>query len=160
MKLATLVYVRREGETLMMHRGRKPGDVHAGKWNGLGGKFDPGESPEQCAIREVAEESGLQVRNPRLRGVLTFPAFKDGEDWYVFVFVATEFAGQAWTESAEGALEWVSNKRLAELPMWEGDRVFLPLLDQPTFFSGRFSYRDGQLQSHEIHRHEVEPVGV
>ena len=87
MKLATLVYLRKDGKTLMMQRGRKPGDVHAGKWNGLGGKFEPGETPEECAVREVYEESGLKVQNPIMKGIITFPLFDKIKDWYVFVIV-------------------------------------------------------------------------
>lgn len=131
----------------MMHRNKKPGDVHRGKWNGLGGKLDAGESPEECVIREIREESGLTIIEPRLRGVLTFPAFKPGEDWLVFLYTATKFEGEV-VACAEGDLEWVSDERLAELPLWEGDRIFLPWLEQERFFSGKFTYVDGRLVSH------------
>ncbi len=90
---ATLCYVRTGGRTLMLHRNKKAGDIHRGKYNGLGGKLETGESPEECVKREVREESGLTLRDPRLRGVLTFPAFKDDEDWIVFVYTATSFEG-------------------------------------------------------------------
>ena len=93
MILATLCYIKKDGRTLMVHRNKKPNDMHAGKWNGLGGKFEPGESPEECIIREVREESGLQIRNPKLHGLLMFPDFK-GDDWYVFVFTSSEFDGR------------------------------------------------------------------
>jgi 8-oxo-dGTP diphosphatase len=144
---ATLCYVRSAGKTLMMHRNKKEGDVHRGKWNGLGGKLDAGESPEECVIRELREESGLTIIEPRLRGVLTFPAFKPGEDWLVFLYTATKFKGTVGA-CAEGDLEWVPDERLAELPLWEGDRIFLPWLDQERFFSGKFTYVDGRLVSH------------
>lgn len=144
---ATLCYVRRDGRTLMLHRNKKPGDVHRGKWNGLGGKLEPGESPEECVIREVREESGLAIEEPRLRGILTFPSFRPGEDWLVFVFTAARFSGTLG-ECAEGALEWVPDDALLDRPLWEGDRVFLPWLSQPRFFSGKFVYRDGALESH------------
>ncbi|MEJ5224059.1 MAG: NUDIX domain-containing protein, partial [Anaerolineales bacterium] len=88
MKLATLCYLRRDGHTLMIHRNKRAGDIHQGKWNGLGGKLNPGESPEQCVIREVREECGLTIRNPRYHGLLMFANFK-GEDWFVWVFSAT-----------------------------------------------------------------------
>ena len=93
MKLATLVYVQRNGQTLMLHRVKKQNDMHQGKWNGLGGKLEPGETPEECAVREVREESGLVARNPRLRGILTFPAFAKEEDWYVYLFTIHDFEG-------------------------------------------------------------------
>jgi len=145
---ATLCYVRSAGRTLMLHRNKKPGDVHIGKWNGLGGKLDPGESPENCVVREIREESGLTILEPRLRGVLTFPAFKSGEDWLVFVYTASRFEG-GLIACAEGDLEWVEDARLLELPLWEGDKIFLPWLERETFFSAKFNYRDGRLESHE-----------
>ena len=93
MKFATLCYIRRAGQTLMLHRNKKPNDMHEGKWNGLGGEFEPGESPEECITREVREEAGLDIRNPQLHGLLMFPDFK-GDDWYVFAFTASEFEGE------------------------------------------------------------------
>lgn len=149
MKLATLCYVKHNGHTLMLHRVKKQNDMHAGKWNGLGGKLDAGETPEACVIREVWEESGLQIRNPRLRGVLTFPAFANDEDWYAFLFTATEFEG-ALIDSAEGVLRWVPDGELLALNLWEGDRVFIPWLDQPHFFSGKFVYKAGKLEGYEV----------
>lgn len=133
----------------MLHRIKRANDMHQGKWNGLGGKFEPGESPEMCAIREVYEESGLTIRNPELRGILTFPDFCSGEDWYAFVFVARIFSG-ALIDSTEGVLQWIGDERLLDLPLWEGDRIFLPWLEQERFFSGRFVYNDGKLCSHEV----------
>lgn len=147
--LATLVYVKRTGQTLMLHRIKRAGDMHQGKWNGLGGKFEPGESPEMCAIREVYEESGLTIHNPELRGILTFPDFRSGEDWYAFVFVARTFSGTL-IDSTEGVLQWIDDDRLLDLPLWEGDRIFLPWLDQAHFFSGRFVYEDGKLSRHQV----------
>lgn len=149
MKLATLCYVRNGGKTLMLHRIKKANDMHAGKWNGLGGKFLPGETPEQCAIREVQEESGLTMINPLLRGVITFPGFANDEDWYCFLFVCHQFTGQL-IDSPEGVLAWIDDARLPELPLWPGDRIFMPWLDVDAFFSGRFTYLDGQLHDHEV----------
>ncbi len=146
---ATLCYIRSGGRTLMMHRNKKEGDVHRGKWNGLGGKFEAGESPEECVVREIREESGLILLDPRLRGVLTFPAFKNGEDWLVFVYTATRFEGNL-IACTEGDLEWVEDARLATLPLWEGDRIFLSWLEQDQFFSGKFTYLDGRLAGHEV----------
>ena len=87
MKLATLCYLRKDGTTLMVHRIKKANDIHQGKWNGLGGKLEPGETPEECAMREIFEESGLRAKNLKLKGFLTFPLFARDEDWYAFVFV-------------------------------------------------------------------------
>jgi len=149
MKLATLCYLRRDNHTLMMHRVKKENDMHAGKWNGLGGKFEPGESPEECAKREIQEESGLIPKKLILKGVLTFPAFSDFEDWYAFVFVVPEFEGQM-IDSNEGNLKWIPNDALLDLNLWEGDRVFLPWLDRPEFFSGKFVYDEGEFISYEV----------
>lgn len=122
--------------------------MHQGKWNGLGGKLDPGETPEECVIREVREESGLTIKEPRLKGLLTFPQFEKGEDWYAFVFVANHFEGQL-IDSAEGVLKWVDDEQLLNLDLWAGDYIFLPWLKQPGFFSGKFVYRSGQLAEHK-----------
>lgn len=152
MKLATLCYLRRSGKTLMLHRVKKARDVHEGKWNGLGGKFEPGESPEDCVIREVREESGLRIKSPALKGVLTFPGFADDEDWYVFVFTAAEFSGRL-IDSPEGNLEWIPDRDLLKLNLWEGDRVFLPLLRRRGHFSGKFQYRKGRLARYSVEKY-------
>ena len=149
MKLATLCYVRRDGQTLMIHRVKKDNDMHQGKWNGLGGKLNPGESPDECAVREIYEESGLRVRDPQLKGLLTFPAFAKDEDWYVFVYVAKDFEGEL-IDSPEGDLRWVDDADLTSLNLWEGDPIFLPWLDKPGVFSGKFTYKDGKLVSHDV----------
>lgn len=148
MKLATLCYVRRDGKTLMIHRVKKADDIHAGKWNGLGGKFEPAESPEDCVIREVMEESGLIIKNPILKGFLTFPDFAHNEDWYAFVFVADDYQGEL-IDPQEGYLRWIDDNKLLTLPLWEGDLIFLPWLNRPGFFSAKFRYLDGRLVDHE-----------
>ncbi|MFN8487690.1 MAG: 8-oxo-dGTP diphosphatase [Caldilineaceae bacterium] len=157
MKLATLCYVKANGRTLMLHRVKKQNDMHAGKWNGLGGKFLPGETPEQCVIREVQEESGLTLHKPLLRGVLTFPAFSKGEDWYAFVFVAHEFTGEL-IDSDEGVLRWIDDADLLNLNLWEGDKIFLKWLDQNSFFSGQFIYDAGQLRAYNAVFYEPQRV--
>ncbi len=149
MILATLVYLRGGGRTLMLHRVKKPGDMHWGKWNGLGGKVKPGETPEECAVREVREESGLTIESPRLRGFITFPAFDQYDDWYVFVFTAEKFCGQL-IDSAEGRLEWIEDQSLTSLDLWEGDRIFLPWLDQERIFSAKICYDQGRLSGHQV----------
>lgn len=133
----------------MIHRIKKADDVHQGKWNGLGGKFEPGETPEECVIREVREESGLTIINPTLKGFLTFPLFSKNEDWYAFVFVATQFEGTL-IESNEGNLAWIDDDKLLSLPLWEGDLIFLPHLNEAGFFSGKFIYHVGNLIDHNM----------
>lgn len=152
MILATLCYVKHNGKTLMVHRNKKPGDIHAGKWNGLGGKFEEGESPEGCVIREVQEESGLVIQNPRLHGLLVFTNFK-GTDWYVFVFTATDFSGELTASSPEGRLEWVDDDNLTSLNLWESDRIFLPWIEAGKFFSAKFEYEGDKMLGHAVNFH-------
>ncbi|MCJ7701685.1 MAG: 8-oxo-dGTP diphosphatase [Anaerolineales bacterium] len=149
MKLATLCYLRKDAHTLMIHRVKKENDMHAGKWNGLGGKLEPGETPEECALREVWEESGLRIKNPHLRAILTFPGFAHDEDWYAFLFVIDEFEG-CLIDSPEGILQWIPDADLLDLDLWEGDRIFIPWLDQPAFFSARFVYKQGILVDYAV----------
>lgn len=149
MKLATLCYLRQNGHTLMLHRIKKQNDIHEGKWNGLGGKFEAGETPEDCARREIFEESGLRAKKLDLKGFITFPEFAKLEDWYVFVFVVPEFEGEMKI-SPEGVLKWIPDEQLLDIPLWDGDRHFLPWLTRPGIFSARFTYKHGQLRDHEV----------
>jgi len=149
MQLATLCYVIDNNKTLMLHRIKKKNDVHEGKWNGLGGKFEHGESPEECAIREVKEESGLLIKKPKMHGFITFPMFDGKKDWYVFLFTAKEFKGEL-IDSNEGKLEWIPNNKLLELNLWEGDKIFIPWLMQNRFFSAKFVYENGKLKKHNV----------
>jgi 8-oxo-dGTP diphosphatase len=151
MKLATLCYVRdaKNLTTLMLHRVKKENDMHEGKWNGLGGKFEDGETPEECVIREVHEESGLSISNPKLQGFITFPAFDQFEDWYVFVFTADEFTGEL-IDSPEGNLEWIKNDKLMDLKLWEGDTIFMGWFDCGKIFSAKFEYDKGEFVSHDV----------
>lgn len=148
-QLATLCYVMHEGKTLMLFRNKKPNDYHEGKWNGLGGKFENGESPEECAVREVEEESGLKMINPRMKGFITFPLFDGKKDWYVFLFTAEKFSGEL-IESSEGKLEWIPNDELVNLNLWDGDKIFLPWLFDDKYFSAKFVYENGKYVSHEV----------
>jgi 8-oxo-dGTP diphosphatase len=152
-QLATLCYVKSRGHTLMLHRVKKKGDVHKGKWNGLGGKFLPGESPEACVKREVKEECGLSLTNPALRGVLMFPLFTPQTDWMVFVYTATRFSGRL-ISSDEGNLKWISDEKISKLPLWPGDRIFLPWLKKKRFFSGRFVYKNKKFKGHAVVFHD------
>jgi len=149
MQLATLCYLMDGKNTLMLHRTKKKNDFHEGKWNGLGGKFEPGETPEECAIREIKEESGLLMENPRLHGFITFPMFDGVKDWYVFLFTSDKFSGEL-IDSDEGRLEWIPNDKLLELNLWEGDRIFIPWLFQEKFFSAKFVYENGNFISHSV----------
>jgi len=143
-KLATLCYIRDGKSTLMLHRNKKQNDMHEGKWNGLGGKVEAGETPEACAVREVFEESGLKVSNPILKGFITFPQFDGENDWYVFVYRFDEFSGEL-IDSPEGHLQWISPSEMKAIPLWDGDRIFMDWLDQSGIFSAVFNYGSGEL---------------
>lgn len=156
MKLTTLCYIEKDGKYLMLHRTKKEHDVNHEKWIGVGGKFEPEEMPEECLLREVKEETGLTLTQYRFRGILTFIA--DGwESEYIHLYTATAFEGEL-TECDEGSLEWVPKERLFSLPIWEGDKIFLKLLQEDAgFFSLKLSYQGDALveskllQESEIH---------
>lgn len=149
MKLATLCYVTKENKTLMLYRNKKQNDYHEGKWNGLGGKFEIGETPEECAVREIKEEAGLTVKSMKLKGFITFPLFDGKEDWYVFLFVIDKFDGDL-IDSPEGKLEWIDNNKLLELNLWDGDKIFIPWLFQEKFFSAKFNYERGEYKDYTV----------
>lgn len=149
-QLATLCYIRKDGKTLLLHRNKSENDIHYGKWNGLGGKFLSGESPEDCVKREILEESGLEIYSPTLKGILTFPDFTKDKDWYVFVFEANIFSNTLIDVCPEGKLSWIPDEEVLNLSLWEGDKYFLSLLYQGKFFTGKFIYKDNTLISHEI----------
>ena len=149
MKLATLCYVKQNNKTLMIHRIKKVNDIHQGKWNGLGGKLEAGESPEQCIIREVKEECGLEIIQPRYHGLLVFVNFKQ-DDWYVWVFSADRFSGELLGTSDEGNLEWVADENVSKLNLWPSDQIFLPWLKSEKIFSARFQYAGDEMLGHEV----------
>ncbi len=149
MKLATLCYIRKDNHTLMLHRVKKKNDYHEGKWNGLGGKFELGETPEECAVREIKEESGLIVKDLKLKGFITFPMFDEKDDWYVFVFVIDKFEGNL-IDSPEGNLSWISDKELLNINLWDGDKIFLPWLEEDKFFSAKFNYDGKKFRDYSV----------
>jgi 8-oxo-dGTP diphosphatase len=147
--LATLGYVFSPcgGKVLMVHRTARPGDAHLGKWNGLGGKLGPGEDVVSGFRREVREEAGLECDELELAGTVSWPGFgKGGEDWFGFLFRVTRFTGTPPASNHEGTLAWQDVAVLPTLPLWEGDRFFLPLVlgRQAGQFHGVMPYRDGR----------------
>ncbi len=151
MILATLVYIVKDGKTLMIHRCKRDSDNHKGKYNGLGGKFEVGETALECAKREVFEESGLEISKIQFKGHILFPQFDpQSNDWFVFLYVAHDFSGEMKTENPEGVLEWVSNDKLLDLPLWEGDKYFLKHLFEDSFIEGKFFYENKRLVRHEL----------
>ena len=137
---STLCYLERDGQYLMLHRVKKQNDANHDKWIGVGGKFEEGESPEDCVTREVWEETGLTLTDYAYRGVVTFVSDRwEGE--YMHLFTATGFTGQV-KECDEGQLEWIPKEKLMQLPMWAGDRLFLERIARPgPFFSLKLCYR-------------------
>ena len=148
MRNTTLCYLEQNGKMLMLFRNKKAADENHGKWIGVGGKFEEGETPEECAIREVYEETGLKVGSLRLRGIITF-VMQPLSTEYMFLYTSGDFSGQLSDpdDCPEGVLRWIEKDRLDELPMWEGDRIFLRLLQQDhPFFSLKLCYNpDGSL---------------
>jgi 8-oxo-dGTP diphosphatase len=147
--LATLGYVlsldRRS--VLLIQRNRRTEDAHFGKYNGLGGKLEASEDVIAGLKREVLEEAGLVCEDPQLRGTISWPGFgKHGEDWFGFIFLIERWHGTPLESNTEGTLEWVPIERLLELPLWEGDRYFLPLVfdGAQRQFHGVMPYRDGR----------------
>ncbi len=135
-----------QSSVLMVHRIFNNDDDHLGKYNGLGGKMDPDEDIATCMKREIFEEAGLIVKAMTLRGTINWTGFgKNQEDWLGFIFLITDFEGTAFEHSPEGPLEWVPKENLFSLPMWEGDRYFLPLVfdHNPALFHGLMPYKNG-----------------
>ena len=138
---STLCYIENEnGEYLMLHRVKKKGDMNQDKWLGVGGKFEDGESPDECLLREVREETGLTLTDYRYRAVVTFVSDKWDTE-YMHLFTATGYTGEI-RECDEGNLEWVPKSRVQELPIWEGDKLFFRLIDDRNspFFSLKLRY--------------------
>lgn len=144
MKNTSLCYIERDGCYLMLHRTKKVNDENHDKWIGVGGKFEEGESPEECMLREVQEETGLTLTAWRYRGIVTFVSDEWGGE-YMHLFTADGYAGQL-KSCDEGELEWVEKQRLLSLPIWEGDKIFLRLLDsEQPFFSLKLRYQGERL---------------
>ncbi len=147
--LATLGYVLSPDSrrVLLIHRNRRPDDPHFGKYNGLGGKLEAGEDVVAGLRREIREEAGIECDAITLRGTISWPGFgKDGEDWFGFIFRIDAWHGEPRTENAEGVLVWMDVDRILELPLWEGDRHFLPMVfsRDARQFHGVMPYRDGK----------------
>ena len=146
---STLVYIERGEHYLMLHRVKKKNDIHEGKWNGLGGKLELRESPEDCAVREVEEESGLRVNALHFAGHITFPEFDGTNDWSVFIFRADDFDGEIG-DCDEGNLKWIPKSEVLSLNLWEGDRLFLPYVLASKPFFGKIRYEGGQVAEHKL----------
>ncbi len=144
MKLTTLCYIEKDDKYLMLHRIKKTNDVNQDKWIGVGGHFEQGESPEECLLREVKEETGLTLLSYTFRGIVTFVSDEWGAE-YMHLFTATEYTGKM-IECDEGELVWVPKSEIGNLKLWEGDKIFLKLLNEENkFFSLKLRYKGENL---------------
>lgn len=146
MRNCSLCYIENDkGEYLMLHRVKKKNDVNHDKWIGVGGKFEDGESPEECVLRETLEETGLTLTDYRFRGIITFLS-QGWETEYIHLFTATGYTGTL-LDCDEGDLEWVPKSEVENLPIWEGDKIFFRLIADPDspFFSLKMSYQGDEL---------------
>ena len=142
---STLCYITQADQVLMLHRVKKKNDINKDKWIGIGGKFETGESPDACLLREAKEETGLTLTSWRCRGIITFLS-DQAEGEYMYLFTADSFEGKL-RECDEGDLQWVSRDFIDQLPKWEGDQIFLDLLWQDApFFLLTLRYEGDRLQ--------------
>ncbi len=142
MILSTLCYIEKDDKYLMLHRTKKKKDINKNKWLGIGGKFEEGESPEECIIREVKEETGLILKNYQLRCIVTYVS-TTWETEYMYVFTSNDFMGDI-IECNEGDLQWIDKKEVTKLNTWEGDKIFVEKLQKDSkFFTVKFEY-DGE----------------
>jgi len=160
----TLCYLERPGEggqpeVLLLHRVKKKNDLNHDKWIGIGGRFEEGESPEDCALREVREETGLTLTRFRYRGIVTFLSSDYPETEFMHLFTADEFSGEQ-IECDEGDLQWVPKAVMRTFPTWEGDRIFLDLLDrEEPFFSLKLRYEGDRLAQAVLNGKEIPRSG-
>ena len=145
MRLTTLCYIEQDGKYLVLHRTKKERDENADKWIGVGGKFEEGESPEECALREVKEETGLTMTEFRFRGLITFVSDEWGSE-YMHLFTCSKFVGQLKADCDEGELVWLPKAELMGKKLWAGDKLFLKALDERSdFFTLKLRYQGEKL---------------
>lgn len=147
MRETSLCYIEKNDCYLMMHRVKKVNDLNHDKWVGPGGKFEGSETPEECMLREVYEETGLKLTKYQYRGVVTFIS-DEWEDEHMHLFTATEYEGEIGACN-EGVLEWVPKDKINDLNLWEGDKIFFDLLNRANFFTLKLQYRGDELVNHE-----------
>ena len=149
-KETTLCYIERDNQYLMLHRVKKENDINKDKWIGVGGKFEEEESPEDCLLREVYEETGLTLTRFRYRGLVTFVSNEWGTE-YMHLFTADRYQGTI-KDCDEGELCWINKADVYQLPIWEGDKIFFKLLEQDIpFFSLKLNYEGEILVKQELH---------
>ena len=146
---SSICYIEKDGKYLMLHRTKKENDINKEKWIGVGGKFEDKESPEECIIREVKEETGLTLNSYKLRCIVTYIS-NNWETEYMYVFTSDDFSGEI-IECNEGDLEWIDKDEIFNLNLWEGDKIFLDKIKKDdTFFTMKFNYDGDTLLSYEL----------
>jgi len=155
--LATLGYILSHdgSQVLMIHRNKRPEDTHYGKYNGLGGRIEPDEHVTGGMKREIFEEAGIHVESLNLRGTISWPGFgKDNENWFGFIYLIDKWSGEPHEGNHEGTLEWVPVSDILKLPLWDSDRLFLPMVfdGDPRPFHGVMPYKDGDMVSWSFER--------
>ncbi len=149
MILSTLCYIEKDEKYLMLHRTKKKNDINKDKWLGIGGKFEEGESPEECMIREVKEETGLMLKNYQLRCIVTYVS-TTWETEYMYVFTSNEFEGNL-IPCDEGDLQWIDKDKITELNTWEGDKIFVEKIQKDnSFFTVKFQYDGEKLVEYDL----------
>lgn len=149
MILSTLCYIEKDGKYLMLHRTKKRNDINKDKWLGIGGKFEDGESSEECITREVKEETGLTLNTYKLRCIVTYVS-TNWETEYMYVFTSNDFTGEL-TECNEGDLQWIEKDKVTELNTWEGDKIFVDKIkNNDAFFTIKFNYDGEKLIKYDL----------
>ena len=149
MKNVTLCYIEKDGKYLMLHRTKKKNDINEGKWIGVGGKIEDKESPEECIVREVKEETGITLIDYRLRGVVTFVS-NECETEYMYVFTSDKFTGEL-IECNEGDLKWIDKTEIDNLNIWEGDKLFHDeILQDKGLFTVKVEYEGDKLVNYDV----------
>ena len=149
MILSTLCYIEKDNKYLMLHKTKKKNDINKDKWLGIGGKFEEGESPEECIVREVMEETGLKLNSYQLRTIVTYVS-TNWETEYMYVFTSNDFTGEL-IECNEGDLQWIDKKEVTKLNTWEGDKIFVEKLqNDSSFFTVKFEYDGDKLVKYNL----------
>ena len=152
--LTTCCYLKENGKTLLLHRNKKENDINEGKWIGIGGKIETGETPRECVIREFYEETGLTLTDVTLKAYITFPHLHHGEDEAMFLFIANDYSGTLTSDCKEGELSWVDANLSSSLPMWQGDAYFDEWLTSPGFTEAKLTYQNDELTEINIWRYQ------